>query len=153
MPNSWNYATCKAHLMNGPIMKFLRFRKKDKEPRPDLADDGKRRQMEALISAAASIQNCTFNGQARRFLTARHGRRVRFPARHLYYEADGMWLTALKLARELGDRKSELEILYLWGRLQHVPPSESILFPRPRFARGTRRHRPRGIGAGRSKRV
>ena len=87
--------------------------------------------MEALISAAASIQNCTFNGQARRFLTARHGRRVRFPARHLYYEADGMWLTALKLARELGDRKSELEILYLWGRLQHVPPSESTCSPAP----------------------
>ena len=112
-------------------MKFLRFLNKGKKPRPDPAADGKRRQMEALISAATSIQNYSFNGQARHFLTARHGRRVRIPALTLYYEADGMWLTALKLARELGDRKSELKILFLFGRLQHEPPSKSILFPGP----------------------
>jgi hypothetical protein len=112
-------------------MKFLGFLKRAKEKRTDPIIDAKRRQMEALISAAASIQNYSFNGQARHFLTARHGRRVRIPALTLYYEADGMWLTALKLARDLGDRKSELRILFLWGRLQHVPPSKSILFPGP----------------------
>jgi hypothetical protein len=114
-----------------PLVKFFRLRKKENKPEPESVADEKRRQMEALISAAASIQNFDFNGQARRFLTARHGPRVRIPAHTLYYEADGMWLTALKLARELGDRKSELEILYRWGRLQHVPPSKSILFAGP----------------------
>jgi hypothetical protein len=112
-------------------MKFFRFLKKGKKPRPHPTADGKRRQMEALTSAAAPIQNYTFNGQARHFLTARHGRRVRISALTLYYEADTMWLTALKLARELGDRKSELKILFLFGRLQHAPPSKSILFPGP----------------------
>ena len=69
--------------MNGPIMKFFRFRKKDKKPRPDLADDGKRRQMEALISAAASIQNCTFNGQALEILDRPPRTSGPDPARHL----------------------------------------------------------------------
>jgi len=111
-------------------MRFFRFRKKGKTA-VDPAAEGKRRQLEAMISVATSIQDYSFNSQARRFLTARHGRRVRVAALTLYYEADTLWIGALKLARELGDRKSELEILFRFGRLQHEPLLKSILFPGP----------------------
>jgi hypothetical protein len=114
----------------GPIMRFFGFRKTGKTP-VDPAAEGKGRQLEAMISVATSIQDYSSNSQARRFLTARHGRGVRIAALTLYYEVDTLWVGALKLARELGDRKSELEILFRFGRLQHEPPSRSILFPGP----------------------
>lgn len=87
--------------------------------------------MEALISTAASIQNYTFNGQARRFLTSRHGRRVRIPARTLFYEADGMWLTALKLARELGDPIKEIALgLFITRAFREMGKQEDVVLTR-----------------------
>jgi len=87
--------------------------------------------MEAALSIAMSILRMKFSYQARTFLAARHGLGTRISPRSLYFEADLAFQEALRLARELGDQKKELEILYYWGRLQHHPPVHEVSFHGP----------------------
>jgi hypothetical protein len=102
------------------------FRRSQKPEGP--ADKAER--LKALIAIGCSIKNGTYKA-ARPYLAARHGRNTFISPWVLYYEADGLFLAARKLAKEIGDKRKEAEVFYHWAQLQLHPPSKSIMFAAP----------------------
>lgn len=107
------------------------FRGGKKPGKPDAGRDPvppeKAERMNVLFSIGRSIQKSSFKA-AGPFLAARHGFDTPIPARVLYYEADQAFLDSRKLAKEIGDKRTEAEILYYWALLQWHPPAKGISF-------------------------
>jgi len=112
---------------------WFRGRKKAGKPgaRPAPAPQEKADRLNALVAIGCSIKNYSFRA-ARPFLAARHGTNTFISPRVLYYEADQLFLTARKLAKEIGDKKKEAEILFHWAQLQHRPPSKGVRLATPK---------------------
>ena len=83
--------------------------------------------MNALLAIGCSIQKWSFKA-AGPYLAARHGHDKHISPRILYFDADQAFMDARQLAKEIGDKSKEAEILYNWALLQWHPPAKGISF-------------------------
>ena len=91
------------------------------------AQQEKIERMNALFAIGRSIQKWSFKA-AGPYLAARHGYDRHISPRILYFDADQAFLDARKLAKEIGDKRKEAEILYNRALLQWHPPAKGISF-------------------------
>ena len=92
-----------------------------------LVPQDKAERMNYLFKIGCSIRKGTFRA-AGPFLAARHGYNTHISAWALYFNADQVFQDARQLAKEIGDKKKEAEILYNWALLQWHPPEKGISF-------------------------
>jgi hypothetical protein len=113
------------------IKDWFRGRKKPEGESRDAgrapAQQEKIERMNALFTIGCSIQKWSFKA-AGPYLAARHGYDKHISPRILYFDADQAFLDARKLAKEIGDKRKEAEILYNWALLQWHPPAKGISF-------------------------